>query len=65
MDLSAQPTIQLTGLLDDVGHSAGSVLAVFEGDLCLAGTLHGDAQASSSGLSGPDGKLGYQQMETR
>lgn len=48
-----------TGLLGDIGHGAGSVLAVVEGDLGPAGSLHGDGQTASPGLPGPDAELGW------
>lgn len=48
-----------TGLLGHVGHAAGSVLAVVEGDLGPAGSLHGDGQATGPGLSGPDAEVGW------
>lgn len=48
-----------TGLLGDVGHAAGSVLAVVEGDLGPAGSLHGDGQTAGPGLSGPDAEVGW------
>lgn len=51
-------TSPLTRLLNNVRHSTGAVLAVLEGDLCLARPLHGDAEAPGPGLSGPDAELG-------
>ena len=54
----------LTRFLHDVGHSAGAVFAVLEGDLRLAGPLHRDAEPPGARLSGPDAELGCTHTHT-
>lgn len=60
VNLQSVPVLlDLTRLLDHIGHSTGAILPVFKWDFSFTGSLNSNGQTTRTRLTRPDTELGY------